>query len=260
MPRFISNELFHFVGRSNPKNHEINYLKLKKVIESGGISHPPHDPGYGATQIQVNTSKALVSEELIIPTVTCYCDIPFESLDLHLQKYGHFGIAFSKDFVIKEGARPAIYIPLHPSNWGSPYGLSLLNDIESVYKGYRTQILSTVDSTNEKGRYIGAEPTSLQEAIIALDSVLSKDFIAFIKPFDSQLPDDHPNYYYAEREWRKYGNLIFEPSKVTRIVVDRSYLKRARMELPAYVDKIYAAPVKKSWLVKLVERLRFLVN
>jgi CO dehydrogenase/acetyl-CoA synthase epsilon subunit len=252
MPRFISNELFHFVGRRHPKNHEGNYLNLKQVLESGRISHPPHDSDWGTTQIVVNTSKSLDSEELVVPTITCYCDIPFESLGLHLQKYGHFGISFSKDFLIQFGARPVIYVPLHPNNWGSPFGRSLLHDIEAVYKGFKSQILPIVDSNDiTRSRSIGVEPKSLQEAVLALDSVFSKDFLAFIKPYDAQLSLEDTNYYYAEREWRKFGNLKFESSNVTRIVVDRTYLKRARMEFPEYADKIYVAPLEKNWLVKL---------
>jgi len=255
MPRFISDELFHFVGRKHPKNHEANYLKLKQVIELSRISHPPHDSDWGATQVVANLSKLLETEELVVPTMTCYCDIPFESLGLHLEKYGCFGISFSKDLLIKYGARPVIYVPLHPNNWGSPYGRSMLQDIEAVFRGFKSQLLPSIDSSISWNRIIGVEPESKHEAIVALDSVFTKDFVAFIKPYESQLSDDNPNYYYAEREWRKFGNLKFESSNVSRIVVDRTYLKRARNDFPEYVDKIYAAPMEKNWLFKLIDRL-----
>jgi hypothetical protein len=59
---------------------------------------------------------------------------------------------------------------------------------------------------------------------------------------NSELPDDHPDDYYLEREWRKLGNLRFQASQVRRVVVARDYLKRLKAERPIYADKIERAP------------------
>src|SRR4051812_5389252 len=106
--RYISNELFHFVGRSHPTDHETNYQILLKVLDSRCISHPPHNSDWGAHQITINWDKSIFTEELIVPSVTCFCDIPFETLGIHLKKYGMFGVSFDRSLLIKYGARPVI--------------------------------------------------------------------------------------------------------------------------------------------------------
>src|SRR5256885_12523040 len=78
-PRYISNdELFHFVGRNDPTDHEANYQILLAVLNCGCVSHPPHTSDWGAHRITINWDKDIFSEELIVPTVTCYCDIPLK--------------------------------------------------------------------------------------------------------------------------------------------------------------------------------------
>ena len=68
----------------------------------------------------------------------------------------------------------------------------------------------------------------------ALDNVLLQNFLAFIKPFDADLPDDHLENYYLEREWRKFGNLIFKPKDVSRVVVACGFEHRLQADAPAY--------------------------
>lgn len=242
MASFISDELFHFVGRGHPEDHERNYLVLRAVLSSGCISHPPHNNDWGATSFQINLSKSLVSEGLLVPTVTCYCDIPFKHLGIHLLKYGKFGLSLDKNLLIKYGARPVIYVPLRTDDWQSASGgRTWLRDVEAAYRGFRTHIRDKIGSATTR-RALGAMPTSPEEASIALDSVLTKDLIAFLKPYDSLLPDSHPNYYYSEREWRKFGNQKFEPKDVRRIVVADTYVERLNDELPDYRGRVWSAP------------------
>src|SRR5258708_6962023 len=101
--RYTSDELFHFVGRAHPNDHEANYETLLKVLRGGHISHPPHDPNWGKTRQEFNWDKGLITEELIVPTVTCYCDIPMECLKLHTSKYGQFGLSFDRELLIRYG-------------------------------------------------------------------------------------------------------------------------------------------------------------
>lgn len=65
-----------------------------------------------------------------------------------------------------------------------------------------------------------------------------KDFLAFVKPFDSELSENGPEYYYAEREWRKYGNLMFTAQDVKRILVAPGFADRLAREQPTYAAKI----------------------
>ena len=47
--------------------------------------------------------------------------------------------------------------------------------------------------------------------MIAIDDAFVQHFLAYIKPFNSELADNDPNNFYSEREWRKFGNLLFQP-------------------------------------------------
>lgn len=57
----------------------------------------------------------------------------------------------------------------------------------------------------------------------------AQHFQVLIKPFDSELPDNHPDNYYFEQEWRKFGNLKFQPSEVMRILVARDHIDRLKI-------------------------------
>lgn len=103
--KYVSDELFHFVGRPSPSEDESNYQTLKKIINSCCISHAPHDDNFGATTYPINWGSRLETEQLIIPSVTCYADIPFESLSLHVNKYGKFGVGFPRSLLTTYGAR-----------------------------------------------------------------------------------------------------------------------------------------------------------
>jgi len=242
MGKYTSDELFHFVGRLAPDEHERNYDTLRQVIRQGCISHRPHEAGWGATSLTIEWDRSLVSEELVVPTVTCFCDIPFEQLAIHVTKYGCFGISFDRSMLVKYGGRPVSYVPLSPEDWGGPFGATLLKDVECVFRAFRRLVVDAPNKKPSSSRSLGREPTTSDDAVDALNSIFGKDFLAFIKPFDSTLAPDHAHNFYMEREWRKFGNLCFKPADVRRVVVERSFLERARQDLPDLADVVYPAP------------------
>jgi len=73
---YTSDELFHFVGRRAPRDHEANYQTLLKVLRTERVSHPPHGTDWGIVSPNLDLTRRLISEELIVSTVTCFCDIP----------------------------------------------------------------------------------------------------------------------------------------------------------------------------------------
>jgi ribosomal protein L24E len=42
--------------------------------------------------------------------MVCFCDIPIGDLGIHIKKYGQFGLAFKKSFLIERGANPVLYV------------------------------------------------------------------------------------------------------------------------------------------------------
>lgn len=244
-PEYISPELFHFLGRPSPTDHERNYSVLKTVLETGCISHPPHEVGYGTVSYTLDLEKRLALEEMLVPTVTCYCDIPFQQLGPHLLKYGNFGVSFSRHHLTKIGARPVTYIPCRPDDWMGVFtGHTILKELQATFLGIHEQstTLSGQSGEAEITNSITAKPTSILSALQKAEHTLALRVLAYIKPYESTLDDTDPRYYYSEREWRKLGNLVFEANDVVRVVVDRSFVERAKNDLPKFKDIICAAP------------------
>jgi hypothetical protein len=196
-------------------------------------------------RLTYNLDGNIFSEELIVPSVTCFCDIPYDALGIHIQKYGSFGLSFPREFLIKYGARPVIYFPMQPSDphggWGTIHCETALNDLEQIWRGFREQLVDSI-AADSWTRSLGEKPKTQNDAIKAMDDAFTQQFLAFIKPFNSELPDNDPNNFYLEREWRRYGNLRFQPNDVSRVLTERSYVDRLKYERPVYANKVFAAP------------------
>jgi hypothetical protein len=109
MQRYISDELTHFVGRHSHSS-DSTYLLLIKIIQSGWITHPPHDPTAKSKTLHVSDVLKLSSNQSYNINMVCFCDIPVEDFPIHMRKYSQFGIGFKKEFLIAKGANPVFYV------------------------------------------------------------------------------------------------------------------------------------------------------
>jgi Putative abortive phage resistance protein AbiGi, antitoxin len=244
-PEYISNELFHFLGRASPEDHENNYSVLKTVLSTGCISHPPHEVNWGTVSYSLDLEKRLALEQMLVPTVTCYCDIPFPQLGPHLSKYGNFGVSFSRHHLTKFGARPVTYVPLRPDDWTGVFtGHTMLKELQATFVGIHEQreILANQFSEVVDANMITKKPATVLSALQKAEHTMVLRVLAFIKPYESTLDDSDPRYYYSEREWRKLGNFKFEPEDIIRIIVDQTFLERAKKDFPKFENVICASP------------------
>lgn len=236
---YTSDNLFHLVGFKHPGDHINNYETLNKILNDKCVSYSCKVKGWGETSYVINWNKSLLDEGLIFPKMTCYADIPFSSLDIHVKKYGKFGVSFKREYLIKFGARPVMYVPLSDNHWGSPFGEKLLLNIEAIYKGFHEHVaVKNEPLIEKKGRFIGDSPQNEIQAIDQIDKIVAKDFLAFIKPFNSHLDSTHPDNFYMEREWRKLGNLVFNPDDVVKIIVAKGFESQLAKAFPHYKSKI----------------------
>ncbi len=219
---YVSDQLFHFVGNRAPHDDEKNYKTLLKIIESKCISHPPHKNGWGDVSLTIDPKGSIQHETMVFPDTTCYCDIPEEHLKIHVQKYGKFGLGFRREKLVEYGTRPVTYFPYNTGhNLPSIHGSALLRDIENVFRGIIRQLEN--ESRPQNSRLFGEEPTNREEAIEASIRMIQKDFLSFLKPFDSSLAEEDPNNFYMEREWRKFGNFVFELEDISSVCVAKGY-------------------------------------
>jgi len=73
----------------------------------------------------------------------------------------------------------------------------------------------------------------------ALQSELRELIFARIKFFTAGLPEDDPENYYMEREWRIHDGLSFLLGDVVRIFLARDYSDRLHHDVPDYIGEVF---------------------
>jgi len=251
--RYISNELTHFVGRSLDTKDQ--YSVLQDIISSGFLSHPPHDKRIVGNLV-VNPEAKLSENEMFLPQVVCFCDIPIEDLPIHIRKYGPFGLSFEKEFIVQHGGAPAFYIPYFArvkSEWGYPPEMmnkaSSSDELQELAKGFNKAdyfdwmvkfYLEFFDQIEDRicEAKIGSDfPYNIHE-VVELQRFINFHILSYTKFFNHDLPDDHNDNYYFEREWRIIGNLNFELDDISRVIIPKSFAKSFKIDQPNYYGQI----------------------
>ena len=163
--------------------------------------------------------------------MVCFCDIPSKQLKTHINKYSPFGIAFSKDFIVRKGGTPVYYIPLQAK---ASYSSNIKKGefFDGKLDWFFNYFLSETDNEKQK----------LKDMIINIENFLTFHIFSYVKFFDHELPDDDSNNFYFEREWRKLGNLDFNISDITTIFIPSNYEEQLRMDFPKYNGKVETFP------------------
>lgn len=237
-------QLFHFVARKAPDN-EARYQILRRILANGVISHPPHSIDWGEQDsFQVNKKGSILNEDLVVPNMVCFCDIPFGELGIHMNKYSQFGISIMRDRIARFGGRPVTYYPYwrnDPHN--VVYGLKAIERLEQEFHSFSDRYSAEFGpSPKTMSRQLGQSHRTFLEACEWFNSEMALRYLAYLKPFDMSLPAEHEKNYYMEREWRRLGNLMFAPEHLGCVIVPAEYVVRARTDLPDYEAKIVAAP------------------
>jgi hypothetical protein len=236
--QYISDVLYHFVGFRHPSDNEVNYDLLQKILNAGSIRHHETLPGWRI--VEYKWSDALSEGALLVPQVTCFCDIPYQGLEIHKKKYGSFGIGLSRKFLVRSGARPVMYFPVPLEETDELlYGRPFLKKWIDMRAGF-DHILVT-PNTGGGMRTLFQEPSDEREAVFAADDLIT-EFFAYLKAFNPDLEDDNPENFYMEREWRKRGHLKFTDDDIQQVVIDLSYADRFAFDFPQLVKKVICEP------------------
>lgn len=244
---YISNKLCHFVGRSLDDDTARMNL-LIKIIRSGTLLANPKRPTE-APSIQSNSEYKKVDslgEAFQSINCVCFCDIPDEDLTIHTEKYSKVGLAFSKEFLSKAGARPVQYVPSESNMLCNMIGCPISPDPAQYFvdiSRFSINSLLLLDMMNiEDNRIIKMmleegknKPAVKALAIqikanlpelfngISLHAILytlmhhSMNANAYVKLFDPTLAEDDPQNYYMEREWRSLNDVHFSLEDIVSI-------------------------------------------
>lgn len=270
MSDYTSTLLCHFVGRSKANDDErfellVTIIKGRKLIAN--LSNPinPESVFQGGYQCEH------VGEVFGKCDCVCFCDIPDTALSIHTNKYSKFGMGFEKTFIAKQGAHPVMYVPenyaIIERGEGSATGRTSTPREPKMYYPYLLQVSTNLLPLMEIG-YFGVDlqqqennlkSVGLGEHLNLFNDAVRKMFfsgqyhpllfnimqgmanqMAYVKLFDATLPDDHPDNYYMEREWRSLGNVDFSINDIKTIYLPTEYYKvRFMEEFPSYQGNFF---------------------
>jgi hypothetical protein len=267
--RYISRELTHFVGRRE-SDDESRYGLLLKIIREGWLTHEPHNPRISGN-LSVNESARVSQNEMYLPQVVCFCDIPLQDLAIHVVKYSRFGISFDKDFICNHGGTPVFYIPVQAKATNYPPDVSeILSESRSRFEALGIKDLVKDDLDMSKGELFDAMVKEYHDLLRVFEGLLMKpptpsggtigaypgeglrltqrlvrlamflDFHVFSRMvfFSHLLPEEDRQNYYFEREWRVVGNVPFKTEDIRRILIPEAYAKRFRQDCPQYCGQL----------------------
>ena len=217
---YISDKLTHFVGRAKPSDCE-RFDLLCEILRSGRL-------GTGHGNLTIEFPHSLASNKLLNPEMVCFCDIPFESMGIHMQNYSHFGLSFMKTFMKTKGCNPVYYISA-----GSP-----CTDHRYLPGDSRRDVEWGVFFQKAFDDWYRTLPCSNGQIDVPRLSPAQNMNLWYVfghlKFFDSSLPEDDPKNYYMEREWRLIGSMEFQLSDVAQVILPANYRLRLLRQFPDF--------------------------
>lgn len=195
----------HIPSIVNPDTLFTFTTDLRWLIES--LELKMLSPRYNEEDISYLRSRKY--RKLVVP-MKCFCDINLSKLDLHMEWYGDYGLAFEKAWGIEHGLQPIQYI-----NANSP----LCNDLSTVFKN-AVKDLESNDITKEKRLY-----TDLKNEML-LELLFKKPYIGKMEKRSDHsvkkkcLADEH--------EWRFIPDVT--SLGLETVITDQNFSKEAANE------------------------------
>jgi hypothetical protein len=228
---FTSSVLYHLVGYGRPTQHNENLDTLRLILKSMTVRASSVNGIRNGICTQIDPSGFCgVNGEPIKQTSACFADIPLRDLPFHAAKYGYFGVGVGRRQLAYFGGRPVVYIPTFAVGGGT--NNYLCKEALNLWSQLRERFPDSV-----KTRSVGDAPKSDAELGLLARSFLGKSTLAYLKPYNGELPDDHLENYYMEREWRSPGNVELY-CLLRQIVAPARFHGVLSREFPHLADKL----------------------
>jgi hypothetical protein len=141
-----------------------------------------------------------------------------------MEKYGRFGIVFSKEFLLGKGAHPVFYVPRE----GPAFGIDRAQAMD--------RIAAHMAERGTRGTRPGDDPW------YGVAQTIENEMLCFIKFFNAMAAEDDERNTYMEREWRTTHPVHFVLGDVRRIILPEEYAERLRQEIPEFAGQVHFAP------------------
>jgi hypothetical protein len=225
MQRYIAKELTHFTKQ---------FKTLCDILTEQVLLGGPDIEISRKHSIEFisNYREDISNNSMIEVNKVCFSDIPEGEMGIHKTKFGQFGIAFDKDFIVKKGGVPVHYIPckaiVNPLLTNKNETIdSLFNKMTKELYGYFDRLICEHFHDDEK-----------KEKYSSFQNFIEWHIKPYFKFFDHLLPDEHLSNYYFEREWRVVGNVKFIMSDIRNILLPQEYESEFREKFPGYNGQI----------------------
>lgn len=167
-----ANTLFHFTR---------SYDTLVSILNS---------KFYPRVCVEEQVMPEVFSYKFGIPMV-CFCDIPLSQISEHVSKYGEYAIGLKKDWAIRQGISPVLYV----------HDKSIIPQI----------IIKELSKINTKGQH---QKEEMEHMMFLMQSLM------MMKPYEvKKTSGGEAVRYYDEREWRYIPPFKF-PSETNFIIDD----------------------------------------
>jgi hypothetical protein len=153
-----------------------------------------------------------------------------------MRKYGRFGLAFAKDFLLERGATPVMYVPatgrpdlLPWQGYGRGRVSSNAVAFDELWKRYRKLCRSAQD---------GSVDPQLSKLVREVSGFLDIHLLSHLKFFDPFASDWDAENFYMEREWRVSLDVKFRLRDVRRVIIPEGYARKFRHDFPDYAGEL----------------------
>jgi len=237
-PRYVSQDLLHFVGRSAISDDEA-FERLVTIMHEGWLFSPEGlslgERSEDVILSSIDPNQPLSCNKRYLVQMVCFADIPEPALQIHTKKYRSFGLAFSKAFLIAKGARPVQYVPRGTKTQPMARYDEICKDWDDLAEVFEQEVDPFFGGRTHSGPSDSPDEEPPQRRIA---DWVGDDMFGFMKFFDPTLPEDHEDNYYMEREWRCARNIQFAASDLSRVYVATGYEERLSTEFPRLAGKV----------------------
>ena len=221
--QYIAKELIHFT-----KKYEMLLDILNGRVLLGGPDI--EESRRGGIYFSFNYREDISQDKMIEVNKVCFSDIPERQTDIHKKKYGHFGIAFDKDFIVRQGGIPKHYIPLNAtinSRWA--------NEAETTKSFFDRMTKELYNYFNDLISESFEDPDEVKrKKYQRLHDFCMIHIYPYYKFFDHTLPNEDRYNYYFEREWCVVGSVKFKLGDIKKVLLPKEDETRFREESPDY--------------------------
>lgn len=245
---YVSTELTHFVGgkiseSSVDQTREKQFQLLLNILREGWVTCKQRATNF-ASCMSIDPSASLSSNHMVRLEAVCFCDIPLQAgLAIHMEKYSPFGLAFTKSFVVEQGANPVFYIANNSMVRLWSFGKDkATTHLETRAKHFDKHFSEFYDCTHKVKGFLYKNVKDVSEAkslLARLEGVehFMSSLFGYFKCFDADKAEDDKENFYMEREWRLIGSMKFKTSDVQRVILPKAFLSRFRMDFANFTGQ-----------------------